>query len=150
MSKNPKMTAIQLRKLEAYERFFDTTIRAGYCSYPGQEAIDRMLAVWQELTGHAYAFRAGCSTCIFNLVHDIGTLYRAQRPAGWKEKKALEAAAKAAAAKAEAEAAKASALAEGLEPGGITPEAAKAAEQGKAQTENESPAEGAEPGKEEE
>lgn len=123
MSKNPKMSAIQLRKLETYERHFDTVMRAGYCSYPGQEAIDRMRDVWKELTGKDYPFRAGCSTCIFNLVQDLGTLYRAQRPIGWKEKKEAEKAAN---------------------------EAAKAAGQGKAQTENESPAEGEEPGKEEE
>lgn len=129
MSKEPKLNAIQLRKLESYERFFDTAIRSGYSSYPGQEAIDRLLEVWKELTGKDYAFRPGCSTCIFNLVRDMGTLYRAQRPIGWKEKKEAEKAAK------EAEKA--------------AKEAAKAAGQGKAQTENESPAEGAEPGKEE-
>lgn len=88
MSKEPKLNAIQLRKLESYERFFDTAIRSGYSSYPGQEAIDRLLEVWKELTGKDYAFRPGCSTCIFNLVRDMGTLYRAQRPVGWKEKKA--------------------------------------------------------------
>lgn len=123
MSKEPKLNAIQLRKLETYERFFDTAIRSGYCSYPGQEAIDRMLEVWKELTGKDYAFRAGCSTCIFNLVHDIGTLYRAQRPIGWKEKKEAEKAAR---------------------------EAVKTARQGKAQTEDGSPAEGSGTGKEEE
>ena len=123
MTKEPKLNAIQLRKLENYERFFDTAIRSGYSSYPGQEAIDRMRDVWKELTGKDYAFRAGCSTCIFNLVHDIGTLYRAQRPIGWKEKKEAEKAAK---------------------------EAAKAAGQGNTQTENESPAEDTETGKEEE
>lgn len=119
MSKEPKLNAVQLRKLEAYERYFDTAIRAGYCSYPGQDAIDKMLAVWAELTGQAYAFRAGCSTCIFNLVRDLGTLYRAQRPVGWNEKKAPKAGDKA--------------------PVGAS-----------AQPENESPAEGAEPGKAEE
>ena len=123
MSKEPKLNAIQLRKLENYERFFDTAIRSGYSSYPGQEAIDRMRDVWKELTGKDYAFRAGCSTCIFNLVHDIGTLYRAQRPIGWKGKKEAEQAAR---------------------------EAAKAADQGNTQTENESPAEGTGTGKEEE
>ena len=123
MSKEPKLNAIQLRKLETYERFFDTAIRSGYSSYPGQEAIDRMRDVWKELTGKDYAFRAGCSTCIFNLVHDIGTLYRAQRPIGWKEKKEAEKA---------------------------TREAAKTAGQGKAQTEDGSPAEGSGTGKEEE
>lgn len=97
MSKEPKLNAIQLRKLETYERFFDTAIRSGYSSYPGQEAIDRMLEVWKELTGKDYAFRAGCSTCIFNLVHDMGTLYRAQRPIGWKEKNKAEKAAREAA-----------------------------------------------------
>ena len=97
MSKEPKLNAIQLRKLESYERFFDTAIRSGYSSYPGQEAIDRLLEVWKELTGKDYAFRSGCSTCIFNLVRDMGTLYRAQRPIGWKEKKEAEKAAREAA-----------------------------------------------------
>ena len=121
MSKEPKLNAIQLRKLETYERFFDTAIRSGYSSYPGQEAIDRMRDVWKELTGKDYAFRAGCSTCIFHLVHDIGALYRAQRPIGSQDTKEAEKAAK---------------------------EAAKAAGQGNIQAECESPAEGAETGKE--
>ena len=99
MSKEPKLNAIQLRKLESYERFFDTAIRSGYSSYPGQEAIDRLLEVWKELTGKDYAFRPGCS--IFNLVRDMGTLYRAQRPIGWKEKKEAEKAAREAAKAAE-------------------------------------------------
>ena len=56
MSKEPKLNAIQLRKLESYERFFDTAIRSGYSSYPGQEAIDRLLEVWKELTGKDLIF----------------------------------------------------------------------------------------------
>ena len=50
MSKEPKLNAIQLRKLESYERFFDTAIRSGYSSYPGQEAIDRLLEVKKRTT----------------------------------------------------------------------------------------------------
>ncbi len=118
-----ELNLAQLNRLRPYVSYFRIAIRSGYCSYPGPKAVDTMREIWLELTGNNYPMNPSCSTCIFNLIRDMGTLYRAQRPIGWKEKKEAEKAAK---------------------------EAAKAAGQGKAQTENESPAEGAEPGKEEE
>jgi hypothetical protein len=75
-----KLTLAQLNQLKPYERHFDTMLLAGYSSYPGQAAIDKMCAVWKELTGKDYPLSRGCSACISNLVKDLGTLYRAQRP----------------------------------------------------------------------
>ena len=138
----------QLHSLEKYERFFNQAVGARYCSYPGQAGVDEMLGIWNEVTGEGRKIRPGCSTCIFHLVMDLGTIYLAQKAEADKaaaaaaakkaeeerkkkeeaEKKAeeerkkaeLEAAAAEAAANATAAAEKASALAEGLKPGGNT------------------------------
>lgn len=70
----------QLNNLEPLERYFGTAIRSGYCSYPGEANIELMRSTWAELTNQVYPFRAGCATCIFNLIRDLGTLYFAARP----------------------------------------------------------------------
>ena len=76
-----QLTKEQLAVLVQYERLFHQAVDACYCSYPGQEALDKMLAIWNELTGEDRKLRAGCSTCIFHLVKDLGVLYFAQKPA---------------------------------------------------------------------
>lgn len=93
----------QLAVLEKYERFFNQAVGARYCSYPGQAGVTEMLSIWNEVTKENRTIRQGCSTCIFHLVVDLGTLYLAQKAEMQKEaeKKALEKAAKEAAALAE-------------------------------------------------
>lgn len=76
MSKD-KLTKEQAERLTPYEKHFGTAIRSGYCSYPGEAAIENMRNVWAELTGQTYPMRAGCSVCIFNLVRDLGVLWYA-------------------------------------------------------------------------
>lgn len=76
-----QLTQEQLSALEKYERFFDQAIGARYCSYPGQGGVDEMLSIWNELTGEGRHIRGGCSTCIFHLVMDLGTIYYAQKKA---------------------------------------------------------------------
>ena len=93
----------QLAVLEKYERFFNQAVGARYCSYPGQAGVTEMLSIWNEVTKENRTIRQDCSTCIFHLVVDLGTLYLAQKAEMQKEaeKKALEKAAKEAAALAE-------------------------------------------------
>lgn len=132
----------QLHTLEKYERYFAQAVGARYCSYPGQAGVAEMLGIWNEVTGEGRKIRQGCSTCIFHLVVDLGTIYLAQKAEADKaaaakkaeedrkkkeaeekaeaerQKAALEEAAKKAAADATATVERVSGLAEGLEPGG--------------------------------
>lgn len=70
-----QLTTEQIEELRPYEKYFGSAIRAGYSSYPGEAALDKMRNVWSALTGSIYPFRAGCSDCIMNLLRDVGTLY---------------------------------------------------------------------------
>lgn len=111
----------QFHTLEKYERFFNQAVGARYCSYPGVAGVSEMLGIWNEVTGEGRKIRQGCSTCIFHLVVDLGTLYLAQKAEEEKEKakKAEELAAKKKAeeeAKAAAEEAAAKAAAEAEKP----------------------------------
>lgn len=99
----------QLHTLEKYERYFAQAVGARYCSYPGQAGVTEMLGIWNEVTGEGRKIRQGCSTCIFHLVVDLGTIYLAQKAEAEKEKAKQEEekriAAELAAKKAEEEAA---------------------------------------------
>lgn len=82
----------QFHTLEKYERFFNQAVGARYCSYPGVAGVSEMLGIWNEVTGEGRKIRQGCSTCIFHLVVDLGTLYLAQKAEMQKEaEKAAEA-----------------------------------------------------------
>lgn len=70
-----QLTPAQIEELKPYEKHFGSVIRAGYSSYPGEAALEKMRSVWNELTGTPYPFRVGCSDCIMNLLRDVGTLY---------------------------------------------------------------------------
>lgn len=70
-----QLTTEQIEELRPYEKYFGSAIRAGYSSYPGEAALDKMRNVWSAITGSIYPFRAGCSDCIMNLLRDVGTLY---------------------------------------------------------------------------
>ncbi len=87
-----QMNKEQFHTLEKYERFFSQAVGARYCSYPGQAGVAEMLGIWNEVTGEGRKIRQGCSTCIFHLVVDLGTLYLAQKAEMQKEaEKAAEA-----------------------------------------------------------
>lgn len=75
-----QLTKEQLAVLVQYERLFRQAIDARYCSYPGTEGVNKMLEIWNDVTGEGRRMRPGCSTCIFHLVQDLGTLYFAQKP----------------------------------------------------------------------
>ena len=100
--KNTRLTPEQMQELAPYERNFTQATKAAYCSYPGQAGIDKMLDIWQSLTGSRYPYQPGCANCLLNLVRDMGTIYFAQKEVA--EKAAAEymreSLAKAAAAKA--------------------------------------------------
>ena len=77
--KEARLTAQQMKELAPYERNFEQATKAAYCSYPGQAGIDKMLDIWQSITGSKYPYQPGCANCLLNLVRDMGTLYFAQK-----------------------------------------------------------------------
>lgn len=87
-----ELNLAQLNRLRPYVSYFRIAIRSGYCSYPGPKAVDTMREIWLELTGSNYPMNPSCSTCIFNLIRDMGTLYFAKWPKEKEEKPAEKAA----------------------------------------------------------
>lgn len=79
--KNTRLTPEQMQELAPYERNFTQATKAAYCSYPGQAGIDKMLDIWESLTGSKYPYQPGCANCLLNLVRDMGTIYFAQKDA---------------------------------------------------------------------
>ena len=72
--------------LATIEPKLKTAVEARWISHLPQSAIDRMLEIWEALSGTKRAFRNGCGTCILNLAIDLGTLYFAQKPQKKQEK----------------------------------------------------------------
>lgn len=114
-----KFTEKQMAFLATQERDMRTAVESNWSRYPGQANIEKMRKIWEDLTGQTREIRLSCSSCILNLVRDMGILYFAQK----KEQEADLAAAAAKAAKAAEEAAAAAKAAE---------EAAKSADAGEA------------------
>ena len=65
--------------LATIEPKLKTAVEARWISHLPQSAIDRMLEIWEALSGTKRAFRNGCGTCILNLAVDLGTLYFAKK-----------------------------------------------------------------------
>lgn len=124
-----KFTEKQMAFLATQERDMRTAVESNWSRYPGQANIEQMRKIWEEMTGQTREIRLSCSSCILNLVRDMGILYFAQK----KEQEADLAAAAAKAAKAAEEAAAAAKAAEeaakaaGSEETGEAPEPAKPA-----------------------
>ena len=72
---NKTLTPDQVASLAPYEEKMATAIRAGYATYPGVQALDLMRQIWAAHTGNTYPYSPSCSTCIMNLLRDIGALY---------------------------------------------------------------------------
>lgn len=65
--------------LATIEPKLKTAVEARWISHLPNAAIDRMLEIWEALSGTKRAFRMGCGTCILNLAVDLGTLYFAKK-----------------------------------------------------------------------
>lgn len=72
---NKTLTPEQVAALAPYEEKMATAIRAGYATYPGVQALELMRNIWAAHTGNTYPYSPSCSTCIMNLLRDMGTLY---------------------------------------------------------------------------
>lgn len=73
----------QIKALEPYESYFTTAIRSRYARYPGQTGVKTIHEVYSSVVNNAPRLNASCSSCIFRLLVDCGTIY-------FKDKKELE------------------------------------------------------------
>ena len=68
-------TTEQLKALEPYEQHFTTAIRSKYARYPGVNGVRIIHGIYATAVKTAPALHASCSSCIFRLLTDVGTLY---------------------------------------------------------------------------
>ena len=78
-----KLTKEQIKILEPFEQHFTTAIRSKYARYPGASAVHTIHQIYSEATNTRVQLNASCSSCIFRLLVDCGTLY-------FKDKQELE------------------------------------------------------------
>lgn len=140
-----KFTEKQIAFLATQERDMRTAVESNWSRYPGQANIEQMRKIWEELTGQTREIRLSCSSCILNLVRDMGILYFAQK----KEQEADLAAAAAKAAKVadaggapEGEAPEGAPEGEAPEPAEVPADSAKPAEPAAEPTKPQEPAKG--------
>lgn len=76
-------TEQQFKTLEPFEQHFNTAIKSKYARYPGASAIHTIHQIYSEATNTRIQLNASCSSCIFRLLVDCGTLY-------FKDKQELE------------------------------------------------------------
>lgn len=68
-------TAEQLKALEPYEQHFNTAIRSRYARYPGQNGVQTIHQIYSSVVKNTPRLNASCSSCIFRLLTEVGTLY---------------------------------------------------------------------------
>lgn len=68
-------TENQIKALEPYEKHFTTAIRSRYARYPGANGVKTIHSVFSEATKTDTKLNASCSSCIFRLLVDCGTIY---------------------------------------------------------------------------
>ena len=78
-----RLTEDQLKALEPYEKHFTTAIRSRYARYPGENGVKTIHSIYTAVTKQSIRLNASCSSCVFRLLVDCGTLY-------FKDKEELE------------------------------------------------------------
>jgi hypothetical protein len=76
-------TTEQLKALEPYENYFTTAIRSRYARYPGANGVRVIHDIYSQAVKGVPSINASCSSCIFRLLTEVGTLY-------FKDKEELE------------------------------------------------------------
>ena len=81
MSKQGKLTAEDMAFLGTIEKNLRTAVEARWVSRMAGSSVDRMLEIWERLTGQSRTHSRGCNTCILHLTIDLGILYFQQKAA---------------------------------------------------------------------
>lgn len=70
-----QLTKEQIKALEPYEKHFTTAIRSRYARYPGQNGVKTIHEIYSSVVKNTPKLNASCSSCIFRLLVDCGTIY---------------------------------------------------------------------------
>lgn len=68
-------TTEQIKALEPYEKHFMTAIRSRYARYPGVNGVRIIHGIYAAAVKGVRSVNTSCSSCIFRLLTDVGTLY---------------------------------------------------------------------------
>lgn len=68
-------TTEQLKALEPYEKHFETAIRSRYARYPGVNGVRIIHGIYAQAVKGVRSINTSCSSCIFRLLTEVGTLY---------------------------------------------------------------------------
>lgn len=68
-------TIEQLKALEPYEKHFTTAVRSRYARYPGVNGVRIIHGIYAAAVKGVRSVNTSCSSCIFRLLTEVGTLY---------------------------------------------------------------------------
>lgn len=61
--------------LSQWEKRFETAVRSGYATNPGERAMVEIHAIYCKATGSNILLNKACSTCMYRLLADVGRIY---------------------------------------------------------------------------
>lgn len=74
-----KLTQEEKAFLAQFEDNFTRAIDADYVRGAALSDMERMVTIWERITGKAYRLNTGCGHCILEFFKLIGTEYRKQK-----------------------------------------------------------------------
>lgn len=75
MAKTPTLTPEQFAALAEYEQNFRTAVNQRYTRNPGRNGLAKMESIWRDLSYPGFKLNYNCSTCVFNIVNDLGRIW---------------------------------------------------------------------------
>lgn len=91
MAKNPTLTKEQFDQLAPYEQHFLTAVNSRWSRNPGRHALEKMEEIWRNISYPGYRLDYNCSTCIVNILTDLGRIWLKMKAEKAAEKPADEA-----------------------------------------------------------
>lgn len=72
-----RLTEEQFNALAPYQKHFETAVRSQWARLTGTSALDMIHEIYCQVSGTNYRLNKGCSTCILNLLTDMGRIFLA-------------------------------------------------------------------------
>lgn len=72
-----RLTEEQFNALAPYQRHFETAVRSQWARLTGTSALDLIHETYVQVTGKNFRLNKGCSSCILQLLTDMGTIFLA-------------------------------------------------------------------------
>lgn len=76
-----------IKKLQPYEKYFNTVINAKYARNPGAAALKEIHKVYTEATNDKQPLNLSCAVCVYNLLKSAGVFYFQEKEKQEKAKK---------------------------------------------------------------